>query len=157
MPAPSAASPIWPSTYFRSIGLYVDLHCLSLSFSLYICVCIYIYVYIYIYIYICSFKGLRPRPGSAGRSLEQGTPPPLNPADADDALRASATHSKIGKTLPRTAGPVAGAPSAHDARRLASWGCPPGSQNPPSSGEWCVFRKASGRGPARPGGKTRVR
>ena len=63
--------------------------------------------------------GLRPRARNAGRSLQQGVPPPPNPADADDArlLRASATHSKTGKVSPRAAGPVAGAPSAHDAPR----------------------------------------
>ena len=51
------------------------------------------------------------------------TPPPPNPADADDArpLGASATHSKISKTSPRAAGPAAG---VRVLMMLAGW--PPG-------------------------------
>ena len=46
-----------------------------------------------------------------------------NPADADDAhpVAASATCSKIGNTSPRAAWPAAGAPGAHDARRMPSF------------------------------------
>ena len=99
----------------------------------------------------------REKPGARPR-----TPPPPNPADAEDArpLGASATHSKkIGKTSPRAAGPVAGAP-AHDARRLASWGRPRRPKTRHSLGNGCETRARSERpprGPARPNGKTRVR
>ena len=63
-----------------------------------------------------SFSGLRPRAGSAGRSLEQGhgthPPPPPNPTDADARpLWASAAHIQdFGKTSPRAAGPLARGP-----------------------------------------------
>ena len=50
--------------------------------------------------------------------MEQGhAPPPPNPADADDACPLRLPQP-IDKTLPRASGPVAGAPSVHDARRL---------------------------------------
>ena len=74
---------------------------------------------------------------------------PPNPADADDArpVRASAPSSKSRKTSPRAAGPVAAAPSAHDARRLACWSPPRGPETRHTEGNGCETRACSERSP----------
>ena len=68
------------------------------------------------------FQGLRPRAGSAGRSLERTRPPP-NPADADDA--------RPWNSSPRATGPVVGARVLMMLAGWPPWGRPRRPRNPP--------------------------
>ena len=93
-----------------------------------------------------SFIDSGAAPTGGQRRLESGarprTRPPPNCADADDArpLGASATHSKNWQNIASRRRAGCRRPSAHDARRLASWVVHGGPGTRHSLGNGCETR-----------------